>query len=78
MTFFPPGTHHFFWLSQKTTKGEIVDEFSEKTPCTRATIVTKCNVRFFDKIQENPPEAELLFLQNVTFYRTGKQPFLVF
>ena len=67
-------------LSQKTTNAEILNIFSGKTPGTRATIVTKCNVRFFEKIQENPPVAErqVLVLQNVTFYPTGTQLFLVF
>ena len=53
-------------FSQRTTKAEIVDKFSGKTPCTRATIVKKCNVRFFETIHENPPLAERLLCRSVT------------
>ena len=53
-------------FSQRTTKAEIVDKFSGKTPCTRATILTKCNVRFFEKFQENHPVAERQVLKKCT------------
>ena len=50
----------------------------KKNPLPWAKILTKCNVRYFETIQENPPVAERQFLPNAIFYRTGTQPFLVF
>ena len=65
----PQASLHCFQRSQQ--KAIIVHGMRE---CSNNV---KCHIKFFDKIQDNPPGTERQALQNVTFYPTGTQPFLV-